>query len=157
VLNVAHPNRPFSQHRASTIFLRVPSQDWPYVISGQRREFRASSGNAPQLWNVKLPTFCVCYRKRRATGDYEWRLLVLEGIRQEKLGAITDEGLVLAGYPGPRDEAFARFRRDWCIREKKKFLPMRQFHVYTVRRTVPADKELMAEALMDHLYGEFLT
>lgn len=152
---MSRPTRPFKQRRASTIFLRVPTQDWPFVISGQRREFRASSGNAPQLWHVKLPTFCVCYRKRRATGDYEWRLMVLEGVRQEKLGAITDEGLVLAGYSGPRNEAFARWRRDWMIREKRKFTPMRQFHVYSVRRSVPGDKEAMAAELLDHLFGEF--
>lgn len=154
--NVSRAARPFKQHRASTIFLRVPTHEWSYVVSGQRREFRASSGNVPQLWHVALPMFCVCYRKRRAAGDYEWRLMILEGVRQEKLGAITDEGLALAGYPGPRDEAFARWRRDWTIREKKKFLPMREFHVYTVRRVQPGDKESMAEELLDHLYGDFL-
>lgn len=148
--------RPFEQHRASTIFLRVPTEEWPHVASGRRREFRASSGNAPQLWNVVTPTFAVCYRKRKASGDYDWQLMVLESVRQERLGSISDAGLVAAGYTGPRDEAFARWRRDWMLREKKKFTPSRHVLVYGVRPIRPGDREALGQKLLEHLYGEFL-
>lgn len=148
--------KPFEQRRASTIFLRVPSGDWPLVITGRRREFRAASGNAPQLWHVALPTLCVCYRKRRAAGDYDWRLMVLEDVRQERLGSITEEGLRLAGYDGARNEAFARFRREWVLREKRKFTPTRKVFVFRVRKVVDDDYGRMAQTLLTHLYGEFL-
>lgn len=148
--------RPFEQHRASTIFLRVPVDDWPQVIAGRRQEFRASSGNAPQLWNVALPSFAVCYRKRKATGDYDWRLMVLEEVRQERLAGISDEGLRLAGYSGSREEAFALFRREWMTREKRRFTPSRKVFVYRVRPVKPGDREALAQGLLDQLYGSFL-
>lgn len=150
-------SKPFQQRRVSTIFLRVPTEDWPAVIAGRRREFRASVGNVPQLWSPPLPTLCVCYRKRKAAGDYDHRVMVLESVRQERLCEISAEGLVAAGYPGDRDEAYARFRRDWTIREKRKFTPSRKVFVFGVRPLNHGEEitELGA-ALVRHLYGELL-
>jgi hypothetical protein len=136
------------------VFLRVPSQEWPAVNSGRVREFRASIGNVPQLFNVPLPTLVVAYRKRRATGDYEYRLMTLEGIRQEALGAINEEGLRLAGYTG--ENARARFRRDWMNREKRRFEPLRKVMVFTVRPFTEDDIDLTGRRLVEHLYGEFI-
>lgn len=150
----ARVDRPLRQRSSKTVFLRVPSQDWPAVNSGRVREFRASIGNVPQLFNVPMPTLVVCYRKRKATGDYEYRLMTLEGIRQEALAAITEEGLRLAGYTG--ENARARFRRDWMNREKRRFEPLRRVMVFTVRPFSEEDIELTGRRLVEHLYGDYL-
>jgi hypothetical protein len=150
----ARVERPLRQRSSKTVFLRVPSQEWPAVNSGRVREFRASIGNVPQLFNVPLPTLVVAYRKRRATGDYEYRLMTLEGIRQEALGAINEEGLRLAGYTG--ENARARFRRDWMNREKRRFEPLRKVMVFTVRPFTEDDIDLTGRRLVEHLYGEFI-
>jgi hypothetical protein len=150
------PSKPFEQHRASTVFLRVPTADWPLVITGVRREFRAAQGNVPQLWTVPLPTLCVCYRKRRAAGDYDHRLMVLEDVRQERLCEISEAGLRDAGYDGTREEAYAAFRRDWMIREKRKFAPTRKVMVFRVRKVEKQDVATAAFSLLNFLYGDFL-
>lgn len=148
-----HVGRPLRQHQAKTVFLRVPSAVWPLVSAGRVSEFRASVGNAPQLWNVPLPTLALAYRRQRAK-HYEYLLMVLEAVRREALGAITDDGLAAAGYTG--DGAMARFRRDWMIREKRRFEPLRTVFVYTVRTVKPGDLELVGVALVNHLYGDYL-
>lgn len=146
--------RPLKQRQIKTLFLRVPARDWSGVSAGRVREFRASPGNVPQLWNVPLPTLAIAYRKRKATGDYEYRIITLEGVRQEELRAISDEGLLLAGYTGT--DARARFRRDWTIREKRRFEPRRKVMVFTVRPVESGDLEATGLALVERLYGEHL-
>lgn len=145
--------RPLKQHKAKTVFLRVPSPVWAMVSTGRIREFRAASGNAPQLWNVPLPTLAVTYRRRRSTTEYDYRLMTLLNVRREALGTITDEGLAAAGYVG--EMAFARFRRDWVINEKKRFEPLRTVFVYTVRPVQAGDLDTAGQALIDHLYGDY--
>lgn len=145
--------RPLKQHQARTVFLRVPSPVWPLVSQGQISEFRAAVGNASQLWKVPLPTLAVTYRKQLSTETYDYRLMLLEGVRQEALGTISDEGLRRAGYVG--EGAFARFRRDWTIHEKRRFEPLRAVFVYTVRPVQPGDLEAAGLALIEHLYGEY--
>jgi hypothetical protein len=54
--------KPWTQHRASTIFLRVPTADWIAVRHGKTREFRAESGKVSQLWHVSCPVPVVAYR-----------------------------------------------------------------------------------------------
>lgn len=134
--------------------LRVPSPVWPLVSTGRVSEFRAATGNVPQLWNVPLPTLAVAYRRRLSARDYDYRLVMLERIRREALGAITEEGLAAAGYTG--DDARARFRRDWMIAEKKKFEPLRTVVVFTVRLVDLGDTRRVGEAIVDHLYGEYI-
>lgn len=146
--------RPLKQRQAKTLFLRVPARDWSNVSGGRVREFRAAIGNVPQLWNVPLPTLVVAYRKRKATGDYDYRLMTLEGVRQEELRSITEEGLALAGYTGA--DARARFRREWMIREKRRFEPRRKVMVFTVRPVEEGDLERTGAALVERLYGEYL-
>lgn len=146
-------DRPLRQHQAKTLFLRVPTPVWPVVSTGKVSEFRAATGNVPQLWRVPLPTLTVAYRKRRAT-DYDYRLMTLLGVRREALGAITEEGLLAAGYVG--GDARARFRRDWMIHEKKRFEPLRTVVVFTVRPVQDGDLEVCGRKLLDHLYGEHL-
>jgi hypothetical protein len=134
--------------------LRVPSPVWPMVSTGRVSEFRAATGNVPQLWRVPLPTLAVAYRRRLSASDYDYRLMVLEAIRREALGAITEEGLAAAGYVG--DNPRGRFRRDWMIAEKKKFEPLRTVVVFTVRPVQDGDKRRIGEAIVDHLYGDYI-
>ena len=147
--------RPLAQREARTLFLRVPSDVWPQVASGRVREFRAAIGNVPQFtFKVELPTLVVAYRKRKATAHYDHKLMTLEGVRREELRAITEEGLALAGYHG--ENARARFRRDWMLREKRKFEPTRKVVVFTVRPVIDGDLESTGRSLVERLYGEFL-
>jgi hypothetical protein len=126
---------------------------WSQVASGAITEFRAAAGNEPQLWKVPLPTLIVAYRRQLSKTAYDYRLMLLEGVRREILGAITPEGLVAAGYEG--DGAYARFRRDWMIAEKRRYEPKRMVSVFTVRPVVQDDYVATGLALIDRLYGEF--
>lgn len=147
--------RPLKQHQLKTVLLRVPTGVWPVVSTGRVREFRAATGNAPQLWKVPTPTLAVCFRRRPTLAEYDYRLMVLEGVRQERLGAVTGEGLAAAGYEG--QDALARFRRDWMISEKRRFEPLRMVFVYTVRPVDGASDLLdLGSTLVDHLYGDYL-
>lgn len=147
--------RPLKQHQAKTIFVRCPSPSWALVSTGRVREFRCAAGNAPQLWKVPLPSLAIIYRRQLSVPSWDYRLMLLENVRREALASITSEGLALAGYKG--DDAFARFRRDWMIGEKKRFEPLRTVFVYTVR-PIQDDGDLTdaGSAIIDHLYGDYL-
>lgn len=136
------------------MFLRVPSAVWTVVSEGQVSEFRASTGNAPQLWQTRLPTLAVAYRRRLSRTEYDYRLMMLEGIRREALGAITDAGLRAAGYDS--EDAFARFRRDWCLAEHRRFEPLRQVFVFTVRPIARGDLQRAGMTLVGQLYGDYV-
>jgi hypothetical protein len=145
--------RPLKQHQVKTVMLRVPTPAWPAVSSGRVSEFRAALGNTPRLWKVPMPTLALAYR-RRAPLDYDYRLVVLEGLRQEALGAITDEGLAAAGYTG--SDALSRFRREWCINEHRRFEPLRRVMVFTVRLASEDDFDALGHRLLQHLYGDYI-
>lgn len=147
--------RPLKQHQAKTVFLRCPTPVWPLVSMGKITEFRCATGNAPQLWKAPIPTLAVVYRRQLSAKRYDYRLMVLEGIRREALGVVDEAGLAAAGYAG--DGAFARFRRDWMIAEKKRFEPLRTVFVYTVR-PVKDNSDLITTgaAVLNHLYGDYL-
>jgi hypothetical protein len=142
--------KPWTQHRASTIFLRVPSAEWTAVRHGQKREFRSESGKVSQLWNVECPVPVVAYRLD-SHGRYDSALMVLEAVWREPLGAISPESLEAEGF-----ESFAHFRRAWCIREKRRFRPLHLTTVFRVRPWQPEDERDMADALLGRLYGSFL-
>jgi hypothetical protein len=46
--------------------------------------------------------------------------------------------------------------RAWVIREKRRFPLLAPVTVYKVRPWTPEDASAMGEALLRHLYGEFL-
>jgi hypothetical protein len=142
--------KPWTQHRASTIFLRVPTADWTAVRHGIKREFRSESGKVSQLWNVECPVPVVAYRLD-SHGRYDSALMVLEVVWREPLGAISPESLEAEGF-----ESFAHFRRAWCIREKRLFRPLHMTTVFRVRPWDAEDNRAMADALLARLYGAFL-
>lgn len=143
--------KPYTQRRASTIFLRVPVRDWPAVKRGYKTEFRAGSGKnaVPQLWGVPMPTPVVAYTVRN--GRHDALLMMLEECWQEPLGAISPESLEREGF-----EDLAEFRAYWMERERKRFTPTRQVFAYRVRAFTAADVDPCAGAIFAHLYGEFL-
>jgi hypothetical protein len=143
--------KPYTQRRASTVFLRVPYRDWPAVKRGYKTEFRAGSGDCavPQLWDVPTPTTVVAYSIHN--GRHDCCLMVLEELWQEPLGAISPESLANEGF-----ESLAEFRTYWMQREHRRFTPTRQVFVYHVRPFLAADIDVFAGRLFAHLYGEFL-
>lgn len=80
--------------------------------------------------------------------------MILEATRWEALGAITDEGLIAAGYSGENGRAL--FRREWMIHNKRRFEPLMRVMVFTVRPYAEDLLPRLGEALVQHLYGEFL-
>ena len=143
--------RPFTQRRVSTVFLRVPTRDWPAVKRGYKTEFRAGSGKnaVPQLWGIQTPTPVVAYSIRR--GEHDAQLMVLEELWQEPLGAIGPESLQREGFG-----SLAEFRRYWMERERKRFTPTRHVFCYRVRPYDQLDGAEAAGRIFRHLYGDFL-
>lgn len=143
--------KPFTQRRASTVFLRVAGVDWPAVKRGQKTEFRSGIGrNVTQMWSLVTPCPVVAYSYSKVAG-YSHALMVLEETWREPLGAITPESLAREGFA-----TFAEFRRYIMARERRHFTPTREVAVFRVRPWTPDDERTMADALLDRLYGEFL-
>ena len=142
--------KPYSQHQASTIFVRVPSDDWWAVRSGAKREFRSRQSSLSALQGLSLPAPCVAYRFHRQHG-YDAVLMVLEAVWREPLGAISEESIANEGYA-----TMAEFRRAWVVREKRRFPLLAPVTVYRVRPWLPEDGAAMGDALLRQLYGEFL-
>lgn len=143
--------RPFTQRRVSTTFLRVPIRDWPAVKRGYKTEFRAGVGNkaVPRLWSVQTPIPVVAYAIRN--GRHDAKLMVLEELWQEPLGAISRESLAREGFA-----TLAEFRAYWMVREHRRFAPTRMVFAYRVRQWEPGDVDELAGRIFDHLYGAFL-
>lgn len=144
--------KPWQQRRLSTVFLRVPSRDWPAVKHGYKSEFRSSPGKnrVPQLFGVPTPIPVVAYAIR--AGRHDGQLMVLEELWQEPLGAISPESLRREGF-----ESLAEFRSYWLEREHRRFAPTRQVFCYRVRAfDDERDRGELADRLLHHLYGEFL-
>jgi hypothetical protein len=140
--------KPYKQRQARTLFVRVPAPDWAAVKRGLQRTFVGSIGRQSALWETPTPTPAVAYSIIR--GSHDSRLMVLEAVRQEQLGAIDPAEL---GF-----ESMAHFRRYWMQRERngKKFPPTRHVFVYTMRPWERGDEEEMGMLMVKRLYGEFL-
>jgi hypothetical protein len=127
----------------------VPHSEWKRVSTGAKREFRASPGATPQLWDVEPPLPVVAYAITPQQG-YQHELMVLTATWRERLEDISAESLAAEGQPD-----FAHFRRAWMIREKTKFKPTREVSVFQVRPWEPNDDRRMADRLLERLYGAF--
>jgi hypothetical protein len=142
--------KPYSQHQASTIFVRVASDDWHAVKGGYKREIRSRQSSVILVQGLSPPSPCVAYRLHPQYG-YDAVLMVLEAVWREPLGAISEESLANEGY-----ESMAEFRRAWMIREKRRFPLLAPVTVYRVRPWTPEDAAAMGDALLRQLYGEFV-
>lgn len=142
--------KPWSQHQARTLFLRVPLDDWPAVKRGIKTEFRGQPGALSGLKFVDPPAPVVAYSYSRMRG-YDSALMVLEDRMQEPLMAISEESLRREGH-----ESVAHFRRYWMARERKRFNPMAEIVAYRIRPWLPDDVERFARRLLERLYGDHL-
>lgn len=142
--------KPYPQHKASTVFLRVPAADWAAVKQGLKSEFRAQPGKTSGLLFVEPPTPVVAWSYSRARG-YDARLMILLDRYQEPLMGITPEALAREGHP-----SIAHFRRYLMARERKRFDPLKEVVAYVLRPFAPEDAREQADALLERLYGDFL-
>lgn len=144
--------RPWKQSQASTIFLRVPVEDWVAVKRGMKTEFRMIGHGTSQMQHVKTPTPVVAYRVGRTEHAWEAVLMVLEETWQEALLAISPESLEREGF-----KEVAEFRRYWMRRTKARFRPTRMVRVFRVRPwRGEEDEREMGATLLRRLYGEHL-
>jgi hypothetical protein len=132
------------------MFVRVASEDWWAVRSGNKREIRSRQSSVIAIQGLSLPTPCVAYRVHPYHG-YEAALTVLEAVWSEPLGAISEDSLAIEGFA-----SMAEFRRAWVIREKRRFPLLAPVTVYRARPWIPEDAAGMGDALLRQLYGEFL-
>lgn len=145
-----HGPRPYEQRQVSTLFLRLPSQEFRAITSGRKTEFRASPGsNSPQFHNVQTPTPVVAYMAHPRRG-HDARLMVLEETWQEPIGAIRVDSLQREGQPD-----LAHFRRYWMARTKRPFKPTRIVACFRVRPWRDGDQAAFAAAIFRRLYGAF--
>lgn len=143
--------KPYRQTRTSTLFLRVPVAEWSLVKRGVKREFRSAPGAQSQLHAIQPPMPVVGYSVDRS-GRHDARLMVLEQMWREPLGAISEESLAAEGC-----QSLAEFRRRWMLTHRKRFTPTRVVTVYVVRPWRDAlDERDMADRLLGHLYGDWI-
>lgn len=140
--------KPWTQRKATTVFLRVPREDWSSVKIGAKTEFRMPGGRGmSQLWSVKPPTPVVAYA---ILGErYVSTLMVLEAHWREPVAGITAESLEREGF-----DDMAHFRRYWMRRTRRRFRPLQEISVYRVRPFTDHDVTPMGVALFQRLYGE---
>lgn len=143
--------KPWTQRKATTVFLRVPREDWSAVKIGSKTEFRMVGGRGmSQLWSVKPPTPVVAYAIFD-NGRYERALMILEEHWREPVAGITQESLEREGFPD-----MAHFRRYWMRRTRRRFRPLQEVSVYRVRPFKGEDADVMGMRLFTRLYGEHL-
>lgn len=143
--------KPWTQRKATTVFLRVPREDWSAVKIGAKTEFRMPGGRAmSQLWSCKTPTPVVAYAIR-GHEQYDSKLMILEAHWREPVAGISEESLKREGFPD-----MAHFRRYWMRRTRRRFRPLQEVSVYRVRPFTDADVTPMAVRLLGRLYGEHM-
>lgn len=142
--------KPYQQHQASTVFLRVPAADWAAVKGGFKTEFRGQPGSISGLRFVQVPTPVVAWSYSRARG-YDARLMILLDRYTEPLLAITPEALAREGHA-----SIAHFRRYMVSRERKPFDALKEVTAYIVRPFKAEDRAEQADLLLERLYGDFL-
>lgn len=144
------------QRQVSTLFLRVPSIDFPAVRLGLKTEFRTMPHEGSNIVrNRNYPTPVVAYATSSgALRELAHKLMVLEQHRFEPLFAITEDMEALSREQQP---SYDHFRRYWRARQKGVYRPMQRVHVWRVRPfRLESDYEQMGVGLLERLYGDFL-
>lgn len=149
--------KPYEQRQASTLFVRVPAVNWPFVKRGHHREFcglRGKAGSIVGILSIPTPTPIVAYSMKNVGryGNqepvYEHALMVLQVVRHEPIAAVDFEA---QGHV-----SFAAFRRSYMERTHERFDSAEKVMTYRVRPWEPGDTEAMGFALLNRLYGDFL-
>lgn len=145
--------KPYAQRKASTLFLRVPVEDWSRVSIGEKTEFRTMPREGSLLARAYLPTPVVAYCVKPPLNEYVNRLMVLLERRFEPLFAISEDQAAIEreGF-----NTYDEFRRYWRKRRKGVYRPMERVHVWRVRPYFEGDAELLGAAMFRRLYGDFL-
>ena len=146
------PYRP--RRQVSTLYLRVPTDDWARVKIGEKTAFRMPNGSQSvrqQVNRAPLPTPVLAYMLTPMP-RYDCQLMVLEGHRLEPLYALIgdDEALAREGFP-----TYDHFRRYWRARWFGVWRETELVHVYEVRPWTDDDFEEMGKLLLERLYGAF--
>lgn len=142
--------KPYTQHQARTVFLRVPADDWNAVKHGIKTEFKGQPGMVSGLAFVDPPTPVVAYSYSRSRG-YDSALMILEDRYQVPLLGVTPESLAREGHPD-----IAHYRRYMVRREGKRFSPLREVVAFVLRPFREEDRRPHADRLLERLYGDFL-
>lgn len=144
--------KPYMQRKASTLFLRVPVEDWPRVVIGEKTEFRTLPREGSVLHKAYLPTPVVAYCVR-PVDQYVNKLMVLLERRIEPVFAISDDPAAIAreGF-----ESYDEFRRYWRKRRKGAYRPMERVQVWRVRPYTEGDMTILGAQMFRRLYGDFL-
>jgi hypothetical protein len=100
--------------------------------------------------SVETPVPVVAYKVSR-DGEYDSRLMVLESVWREPLGAISGDSLKAEGC-----DTLADFKRAWLAKRKRYFNVLAVTTVYRLRPWEPEDARRMADRLLQRLYGDFL-
>lgn len=141
-----HEFRPAS---VSTAILRVPRVDWSAIIAGTKTQLRHGPRGKPL---GTLPRPVVVYSHQNFKSDADARLVALEDITREPLGAISPEGLAAEGF-----DSLKEFRRYWALRHHSHtFNPLLIVNVYHLALWTDGDRARFGDKLMTDLYGDWL-
>ena len=150
------PHRP-RRSRVSTKFLRIPQVDWAAVVTGHKTELRRVHGKAfgerlhgPAPGCLVLPEVAVGWRKTRVPAGHEYRLLVIEEVWEEPLGAISPESLEREGC-----SSIEEFRRYWNGRERHPFPPLATAVAWRFHPLPESERADAANRIFQRLYGRF--
>lgn len=148
------PNN-LKQRRLATLFLRVPSIDWPRVAIGEKTEFRTMPREGSRVLTTYLPTPVVAYATANGPlREMVHKLMVLEERRYEPIFAISDdpEAIRREGF-----ESYDHFRRYWRARQKGVYRPMQRVWVWRVRPWDDREDHVrLSVAMLEHLYEDYL-
>lgn len=135
-----------------TLFLRVPAEDWPRIVLGEKTEFRTTPREGSKLGRAKTPTPVVAYRTRRGHAN-DFKLMVLEEYRREPLFEVSlnPELLAREGF-----ETYDHFRAYWKARQRREFVPMEVVQVWRLRRWQEGDLIRQGHNVLRQLYGTYL-
>lgn len=132
--------------RLTTLILRPHPADWLPLKYGQYSEFRSFRGFPDRL---HVPTPIVLWR--RVGTRVETMIWVIEESWREPLGAISEESLARIGCANIRE-----FRERWVSGRRIYFDATKNINVYRGRPWQDDDREPLAVALLETLYGPFL-
>lgn len=139
----------FVKPRISRLYLRIPKVDWPSVTQGRKTELRANGRGTPHT-ELRTPTPIVAYAV--GVAGPRFKLMVVEDVWEEPVGAISDESLAREGFKTRRE-----FRAYWRKRNHThEWRPLTVTRVFRVRPFTSEDRAPLADALFDRLYGEYV-
>lgn len=141
-----------SQRELRTLFLRVPSFDWPHISQGLKREFRTLPlGAVSSAYDAPTPVvaYTVGHSRRRE------KLMLLIDHRHEHLVDVSESPASIAaeGF-----ETYDQFRKYWRARTGRPYRPMQKVEVFALAPWPDNQLALdqLGRSLLTRLYGAYL-